>query len=341
MTRLPAEWEAQSAILLTWPNPDGDFAASPDAFDRVCRCFEQLTLSIARYQPVRISVGSDSEHTRLKSWLAAQSLAHAVTLYRLPSNDVWARDHSPIGVYRDGQTQLLKFGFDGWGGKYPADKDNALAPQLAAQGAFGNTPLVPVDLVLEGGAIDSDGQGTLLATRSSVLDPRRNPARSVQDIEQCLLEAFGLQRILWLDHGALQGDDTDGHIDTLARFVSADSIVYQAAGDADDVNREELERMADELRALRTLDGRPYRLIALPWAGVHRNEDGDDLPASYANFLILNGAVLMPTYGSPADAVALDALRGALPEHDIVGVDCQALIRQYGSLHCVTMNLPA
>ena len=341
MVRLPAEWEAQSAILLTWPNPDGDFAASPDAFDQVCRCFEQLTLSIARYQPVCISVGSDSEHTRLKSWLAAQSLAHAVTLYRLPSNDVWARDHSPIGVYRDGQTQLLKFGFDGWGGKYPSDKDNALAPQLAAQGAFGNTPLVPVDLVLEGGAIDSDGQGTLLATRSSVLDPKRNPARTAQELQHQLLEVFGLKRILWLDHGALKGDDTDGHIDTLARFVSPDTIIYQAAGDEHDVNRDELERMAAELRQLRTLDGRPYQLLALPWAGPHRDEQGHDLPASYANFLILNEAVLMPTYGCEADAQALAVMRQALPQRQIVGVDCQALIRQYGSLHCVTMNLPA
>ncbi len=341
MIRLPAEWEAQSAILLTWPNPDGDFAASADAFAQVCRCFESLALAIAAYQPVRITVGSDAEHIRLSAWLQQQNLAHEITLYRLPSNDVWARDHSPIGVYRDGQPTLLKFGFDGWGGKYPADKDNALAPQLAALGAFGDVPLSPVDLVLEGGAIDSDGQGTLMATRSSALDPRRNPTLSAHDIEQRLLEAFGLQRILWLNHGALKGDDTDGHIDTLARFVSPDTIVYQAAGDETDINRDELNLMADELRALRTLDGQPYRLMALPWAGIHRNEAGDDLPASYANFLILNGAVLMPTYGSEADEQALAVMREAMPSRHIVAVDCQALIRQYGSLHCVTMNLPA
>ena len=341
MVRLPAEWEAQSAILLTWPNPDGDFAESPQSFAEVCRCFEALVCNIAQFQPVRVTLGNDAEYARVHAWLSTQSLPYAVTLYRLPSNDVWARDHSPIGIHRDGQAALLKFGFDGWGGKYPAEHDNALAEQLATLGAFGQLPLNSVDMVLEGGAIESDGQGTLLATRSSVLDPRRNPGRTPQDLQQQLLESFGLQRILWLDHGALKGDDTDGHIDTLARFVSPDTIVYQAAGDEHDVNRDELERMADELRRLRTLDGRPYQLLALPWAGLHRDEQGHDLPASYANFLILNEAVLMPTYGCEADAQALAVMRQALPQRQIIGVDCQALIRQYGSLHCVTMNLPA
>lgn len=341
MVRLPAEWEAQSAILLTWPNPDGDFSASPESYAEVCRCFEALVCNIARFQPVRITFGNDTEHTRVQAWLNTQSLPHPVTLYRLPSDDVWARDHSPIGVYRDGRAALLKFGFDGWGGKYPAARDNALAPQLAALGAFGELPLSSVDMVLEGGAIESDGQGTLLATRSSVLDPKRNPQRSTHELQQQLIEVFGLQRILWLDHGALKGDDTDGHIDTLARFVSPDTIVYQAAGGDLDVNREELTRMAEELHQLRTLDGQPYRLLPLPWAGLHRDEQGNDLPASYANFLILNQAVLIPTYGSEADAQALAVMRQAMPQHQIIGVDCQALIRQYGSLHCVTMNLPA
>ena len=235
----------------------------------------------------------------------------------------------------------MDFRFDGWGGKFPASRDNALSRALQQQSAFRERPLKSIALTLEGGAIDSNGQGLLLATRSSVLCPKRNPDLSAQAIEQRLKQELGLQHILWLEHGHLAGDDTDGHIDTLARFISSDSIVYQAAGDQRDVNRQQLVAMQHELESLQMPNGERFNLSALPWPGCHLDDEGNPLPASYANFLIINNAVLMPCYGVAQDSQAKAVLQQAFPARDIIGVDCQALIRQYGSLHCVTMNIPA
>lgn len=340
-TRLPAEWEPQAAVMLTWPRADGAFASDAANWAGTQRCFEQILSQIARFQPVIVSACTGAEHARLLAWLAQHTFNHPVTLHALPSDDVWARDHGPIGVYHNGKPRLLKFGFDGWGGKYPAQRDNALSAQLGVLGAFGSHPLHPVDLVLEGGAIDSDGAGSVLATRSSILDPRRNPGWTRAQIEARLLQVFGLQRIMWLEQGHLAGDDTDGHIDTLVRFANPHTLLYQASGGAQDINHASLTAMAKELAGLRQSNGQPYHLLALPWPGQHRNDAGEPLPASYANFLILNHAVLLPTYGVSQDEQAIAVLQQAFPQREIVPIDCQALIRQYGSLHCVTMNLPA
>lgn len=334
---LPAEWAPQCCIQLTWPRADGDFARW---FARVEACFVALASAITRYQPLLIAVPGDIEGVRARL-LAAGVPAERLQLVAVQANDVWARDHGPITVWRDGQRVHLDFTFNGWGGKFDARLDNTVTRQLAAAGVL-PAAVESLDFVLEGGGIESDGQGTLMTTERCLLAPTRNPKLSRNVIEQKLAHWFGLNRILWLKHGDLLGDDTDGHIDTLARFCDPQTIAYQACEDINDPHHEDLAAMAAELRAFKQANGLPYRLIPLPMAPAIVDEDGRRLPAGYANFLILNGAVLVPTYGdAERDAAALAALAPAFPGRDIVGVDCVALIHQYGSLHCVTMQIPS
>jgi agmatine/peptidylarginine deiminase len=229
--------------------------------------------------------------------------------------------------------------FDGWGRKFDAALDTRINRALYAQKVFGDADMRCHTLVLEGGALETDGAGTLLATRSSVLDPVRNPDWSERRIEDHLRRYLGIRRFLWLDHGGLIGDDTDAHVDVLARFTDPDTIVYSAApeGDAD---HPALSAMLQQLRDFRASDGTPYRLHALPFPGVHRDDDGRRLPASYANFLITNQSVLVPVYGVAADAEAISLLQARFPERAIKAIDCRTIIKQNGSLHCLTMQFP-
>ena len=338
--RFPAEWAPQDGVLLTWPNDRGDWAPYLEQVEPV---FVDIARAVALRERLIIS-GYDAAHCaaideRLRS---ASVDMDRVTLYPVPANDTWARDHGPIGIYSgagQAQARLLDFVFNGWGGKYPAELDNAITPRLARAGAFAAEPIA-VDLVLEGGGIETDGAGTLLTTTSCLLAPTRNPHVSQAQLEAQLRELLGVDRILWLTQGHLEGDDTDGHIDTLARFCSEDVIAYQGCDDADDAHYPALGAMAEQLRAFTRRDGRPYELVELPWPSAKYSSDGRRLPATYANFLIINGAVLVPIYNDPADAAALAALRTAFPEREVVAIDCSALILQYGSLHCVTMQLP-
>lgn len=333
----PAEWAPQDAVQLTWPNDRGDWAPYLTQVEPV---FITIAREVARRERLIISC-YDTRHCtavaeRLQS--AAVNLDN-VELFPIPSNDTWARDHGPITVYADQQPQLLDFIFNGWGGKYPAEQDTQITSRLIAAGAF-SAGHQPVALVLEGGGIETDGAGTLLTTTSCLLAPTRNPHFNQAQLEGRLSELLGLDRFLWLHNGHLAGDDTDGHIDTLARFCNPDTIVYQGCNDPQDEHYTTLNAMAAELRALRTRDGNPYRLVELPWPQPKRNNEGQRLPGTYANFLIINGAVLVPTYQDPADAAALETLQDCFPDREIVGIDCSALILQYGSLHCVTMQLP-
>jgi len=335
--RLPAEWEPQSGVLITWPHAQTDWASRLHAVEPV---FAAIGATIARHESLLV-VCQDADHR-------AQVLSHLteagadldrVQLGIAPADDTWARDHGPITVLEDGQPLLLDFVFNGWGGKFPADQDNLLTRNLAAQGRFGTVPVQEIDLVLEGGSIESDGAGTILTTRQCLLTPTRNPGLSEEAIEQRLREHLGAARVLWLSHGHLEGDDTDGHIDTLARFCDASTIAHVNCEDPRDSQHAELARMAEELRQLRTAEGEPYHLIPLPLpAPVFA--DGQRLPATYANFLVINDAVLVPVYEDPADAVALDRLGAAFPGRTVVGIDCRELIHQGGSLHCLTMQFP-
>ncbi|MES0872445.1 agmatine deiminase family protein [Sinimarinibacterium thermocellulolyticum] len=334
-TVLPAEWAPQSAVQLTWPRPDGDFAR---AFDAVERTFIAIAVAIAQREPLIIACGPGAEDLR-RRLIGAGAPAMNLRLYEVPANDVWARDHGPITVFRDARPLHLDFVFNGWGGKFEASLDNRITQRLAELGAW-PAPVESLDFVLEGGGIESDGLGTLLTTERCLLAPTRNPQFDKAQIETKLKSWFGLQRVLWLRHGDLIGDDTDGHIDTLARFCNERTIAYQACEDRDDAHYDELKAMEAELQALRTLDGAPYRLVPLPLPRAIHDDEGRRLPAGYANFLILNGAVLVPTYGdADSDARALARLRPCFPGREVVGIDCRPLIAQYGSLHCVTMQI--
>jgi agmatine deiminase len=254
------------------------------------------------------------------------------------SNDTWARDHGPISVVENGQPRLLDFIFNGWGNKFEAELDNQLTPALNDLSAFHDTPVEHVEMVLEGGGIETDGRGTLLTTTSCQLSPMRNPNLSQPEIERTLQQAFGVEHFLWLHNGHLEGDDTDSHIDTLARFAGPTTLVHVACDDPNDSHYPGLKAMEEELQGFRQANGEAYSLVPLPWPAAKYDTDGKRLPASYANYLIINGAVLVPTYRDPADEAALATLQRCYPQHQVIGIDCLPLIHQYGSLHCVTMN---
>lgn len=334
---LPAEWAPQSAVQLTWPRAEGDFA---EHFDAVEKTFIAIAVAISRFQNVLIGYGLDTATLKARL-LGAGAKAEQIKIVAVKSNDVWARDHGPITVFRDGRPVHLDFVFNGWGGKFEAGLDNQITRALAAQGVW-KAPVETLDFVLEGGGIESDGLGTLLTTERCLLASTRNPQFSKAQIEQKLKDWFGLNRVLWLTHGDLIGDDTDGHIDTIARFCDAQTIAYQACDDRSDAHYADLKAMERELQALRQGNGQPYTLVPLPLPAAIFDEDGKRLPAGYPNFLILNGAVLVPLYGDATnDAVALERLRPCFPDREVIGIDCRALIQQYGSLHCVTMQIPS
>jgi agmatine deiminase len=255
-------------------------------------------------------------------------------------NDTWTRDYGPLSVEEAGTKKLLDFTFDGWGGKFDAALDNRVNRELARRGYFGTTPLETVDFVLEGGSIETDGAGTVLTTSRCLCNPNRNGGLGKEEAEAKLREYLGARRVLWLDHGYLAGDDTDSHIDTLARFVAPDAIAYVRCDDPADEHYDELKKMEEELRGLRQSDGTPYRLIPLPMAPARYDDKGRRLPATYANFLIINRALLYPAYGD----LKLDRSIGAIfrelfPDREIIPIPSSTLITQGGSLHCSTMQI--
>lgn len=330
--RLPAEWEPQSAVQLTLPHKETDWA---DALDIVMPCFVQVAESISRFQKVLVVCRDTANGKKLLKNAVPQNLIFA----ECDSNDTWARDHGGITVLEEGKPVVLDFVFNGWGLKFPADKDNLITGCLYNKGVF-SAACQHGGIVLEGGAIESDGQGTLLTTSECLLSPNRNPHLDQQQIEDHLKKSFGLDRILWLHHGYLAGDDTDSHIDTLARFCDPDTIAYVRCTDPADEHFGALQQMESELKAFRKKDGTPYRLVALPWPDACYDEQGERLPATYANFLIINGAVLVPVYGVEQDDEAVGIMHLLFPGRKIIPVDCRALILQHGSLHCITMQYP-
>lgn len=334
---LPAEWAPQDGVLLVWP-PSGSPWAASGALAEVEATFARLVATISRYEQVLLVV---PEVARVRALLvAAGAELAAVTLLDAPADDCWARDLGPITVRRDGRPTLLDFTFNGWGGKYRAVRDNALTRLLHARRAFGATPLTTVDLVLEGGSIESDGAGTILTTAACLLTPTRNPQLDRAGVVAALRTWLGAMRVLLLEHGWLSGDDTDAHVDMLARFAPGDVILHATCPDAADEHHPHLTALAAELATLRTIAGAPYRLLPLPIPAAKYDAAGQRLPGSYANFLVINGAVLVPTYRDAADAPALATIARAFPGRAVIGLDCLPLIHQFGSLHCVTMQLP-
>ena len=335
--RLPAEWEKQGFVQLTWPHKDSLWYE----VEKVQACYTEIARTILRYEPL-VVVGRDI--AEIQADLARNGLTDqaGIRFYEAPINDTWARDHGAISVYGDqGEKCILDFVFNGWGLKFAADLDNQITRAMVRAGAF--APDVRYQdmrpFVLEGGSIDTDGAGTLLTTSECLGSLNRNEYLTRQEIEEKLKHAFGLQRILWLDHGGIAGDDTDSHVDILARFCGPDTIAYTSCDDEADENCVALKAMEEQLRTFRTLDGKPYRLIPLPLPDALYLDDYR-LPGSYANFLIVNGAVLMPGACSPKDEVAAAQLKLAFPDRDVVVIDCRPLLSGHGGLHCITMQYP-
>lgn len=332
--RLPAEWEEQDGILLSWPHEESDWQPVLHLVEPV---FAEIIAAISGYERVLLTVpavGAAEELLR-----RAGAAMERITFVEIPTNDTWARDFGPITVLENGSPLLLDFGFNGWGLKFASDHDNLVTGRLCTNGLFAAQRRV-VGMILEGGSIESDGRGTILTTGECLLSPNRNPHLGKEDIERFFAEQFGSDRLLWLESGYLTGDDTDSHIDTLARLCPDDTILYVACNDPEDEHYGALCAMKSELESFRTDKGTPFRIIPLPWPSPCFDGEGNRLPATYANFLVINGAVLVPTYNDRNDAAALAAVRSAFPDRRVIGIDCRPLVLQHGSLHCITMQLP-
>ncbi|HKR77763.1 MAG TPA: agmatine deiminase family protein [Rhodanobacter sp.] len=335
--RLPAEWEPQAAVLIAWPHAGTDWA---ERLAEVETTYMALAAAVVRFQRLIVVVADAEVRAHAEALLREAGVnLERIRFIELPYDDTWLRDSGPITLKAgDGRFLLADFRFTGWGGKFGAEQDDALTAGLVEAGVFGQTGHRRIDWALEGGGIESDGAGTVLTTWKCL--HQRHPEQSREAMDAILMDSLHAGRILWLDHGYLEGDDTDAHIDTLARFAPGERIVYQACDDAGDKHHDELARMGDELAALRTVDGRPYQLHPLPWAQPIIDE-GRRLAASYANYLIVDGAVLVPAYGDAADDEAARIIGSAHPGRVVVQVPCRPLIWQNGSLHCITMQLPA
>ena len=330
-TRLPAEWEPQDAVLIAWPHAGTDWAPTLAEAEAV---FLNIAEAITRFETLIIATPEpDAVQNKLKH-------LNRVLIVEAETNDTWARDFGPVTIYENGSPVLLDFTFTGWGGKFEAALDNQITAKLHAAGVFGKTPLRKVDLILEGGSIESDGEGTLLTTSECLLNPNRNAELSKAQLEETLAEKLGAKSFQWLENGWLAGDDTDAHIDTLARLCPDNTILYVQCTDPADEHFEIFQRLENELKNFQGLEKTPVRLLPLPWPAAKFDADGDRLPATYANYLVINGAVLVPTYNDPADFQALETVKKAFPDREIIGVDCSTLILQHGSLHCVTMQIP-
>lgn len=331
---LPAEWALQSGIQLTWPHAGTDWAYM---LSEVQECFVNIASEIARREILLIVTPEPEE---VKKQIVGRVNMDNVRFLECETNDTWARDHGAITMTDTDGPSLLDFTFNGWGLKFASDKDNCITRRAVEAGVLKGQYINRLGFVLEGGSIESDGQGTLLTTSECLLSPNRNGQLNKVEIEEFLRSTFHLERVLWLDYGYLAGDDTDSHIDTLARFCSPDTIAYVQCCDKEDEHYEALRQMEEQLKSFRTLNGEPYRLLPLPMADKIE-VDGERLPATYANFLIMNEAVLYPTYCQPEnDLRAREVLQQAFPRYEIIGIDCRALIKQHGSLHCVTMQYP-
>ncbi len=347
---LPSEWHEQEFVQLTWPHEQTDWAP---ILDQVTPCFLRMAAEISKRQKLIILAqypAQVSSQIHTCSQFTPEAMQR-ITILPCQNNDTWARDHAFIScLHHDGihtTRILLDYQFNGWGMKFPANLDNQLNKNLYTHlSPQHNRYVSKLDFVLEGGSIESDGKGTILTTTSCLLAPNRNDTYTPAQIEERLRRDLNAQRILWLHNGLLEGDDTDGHIDTLARFCPDDTIAYVRCDDPNDPHYQELQLMQQQLHSFRTATGQPYRLVPLPMAPQFYEQSNDGtttrLPSTYANFLIINQAVLYPTYQHPhLDKLAAEALQTCFPKRQIVGIDSLALIRQHGSLHCSAMQYPS
>ena len=335
MKRMIAEWEKQRAVLISFPHEETDWHNTDNDADLEASLspFIRIAQAIAYGQAVYIIC---KDKTKISDMFCS---TRNMTFVEIPTNDTWIRDYGYISIEEDEQVKLLDFIFDGWGKKFEASLDNSVNQTLHRKGYLGVTPLESIDYVLEGGSIESDGEGTILTTSTCLCNPNRNGGSSKDKVEKKLQTTLGAERILWLDHGYLAGDDTDSHIDTLARFVNTETIVYLKCNDKKDEHYETLQKMEDQLKSFKTKEGNPYTLIALPMTNAIYDKEGKRLPATYANFLITNDALIYPTYADAKDKEVHEIFKALFPNKEIIPINCLKLIEQGGSLHCSTMQV--
>ena len=332
---LPAEWEMSGAVLVAWPPPDTDWAYM---LPEVQQCVREMIRAMLPWTPVIVAC-PDPDAAREE---LSELLCGSLSFFKTPTNDTWTRDYGPISVKNPstGQYSILDFRFNGWGLKFAACHDNLVVGRMCSEGLLTAERVNCQDFVLEGGGIESDGAGLLMTTAECQLSPNRNPVLTKSCINERLLRYFGGEKVIWLHHGYLAGDDTDSHIDTLARFAPGNSSVYVGCDDPSDEHFSELQAMESELKEARNLNDEPFNLIRLPLPDPIYDEDGDRLPATYANFLALPNAVFLPTYGHPRKDLMARQMLQIVFDVPVIEVDCRPLIRQHGSFHCMTMQMP-
>jgi agmatine deiminase len=329
--RMPAEWHPHASTWMAWPHDDAQWVGM---LEPVRRDFARLVTAVAREEAVDLLVADAASAADARRRLGSAD----VRLHEVPHQDLWLRDSGPIFVVRDGEVALTDWEFNGWGGKYPASLDNEI-PAAVARLIGGVTPFRS-GLVLEGGSIEVNGAGLALATRQCLLSPTRNPGLDERGIEEALRDLLGITRVIWLDKG-LEGDHTDGHIDTITRFAGETTIVTSVTADRDDPNHETLAANLEVLRAARTDQGEPFTIVELPAPEGRMEFEGERLPLTYANFYITNDAVIVPLYGRREDRPALEVIEGVFPALEVIGLQARALITGGGAFHCVTQQQPA
>lgn len=332
---LVPEWHPCRAVIVTWPPEDSDWAFM---IDEIRKAYLPLIKALSEHS--RVILLADDHLSVSESLSAAGLSVDNIEIVEVPLNDTWVRDYGPLTLSDGEKLAYADFKFNAWGLKFAADKDNLvtrrLFPHHLPEGLYINNQ----NFVLEGGAVEYDGDGTLLTTARCQLSPNRNARYQASEIVEVLCNALGVDNVIMLRYGAIEGDDTDSHIDTLARFAPGNMIIYQSCDEKDYSCYVELKEMEEELRGLRNARGGSYRLCALPWPkAIYR--DGERLPATYANYLPVNDAVLVPQYGDDkADKLAIRQIAECYPDKEIIGIDCSSFLVQHGSLHCATMQIP-
>lgn len=332
--RMPAEWEPHEATWLSWPRRDG--ISFPGAYNDVLPALVAMVDALCESELVRINVDSESQEKEIRRIL--HDTDH-VQFFPIPTNEPWCRDHGPVFITRRETPRLavVDWDYNAWGGKYPPfDLDEVVPTKIAS---YFSLPVFYPRLVMEGGSIDLNGSGTLLTTTSCLLNPNRNPTRSKEQIEQALRDFLGVRNILWLGDG-IEGDDTDGHVDDITRFVDRTTVVTAVEEDPSDPNHEPLAANLERLQNMRVEDGTPIKVVKLPMP-PRVEKEGQRLPASYANFYIANNVVLLPIFDSPKDEQAADVLQRYFPTRRIVPINCRDLVWGLGAFHCLTQQQPA
>jgi agmatine deiminase len=333
--RMPAEWEPHAATWLSWPRRET--ISFPNTFDRVMPTFRRMVAALIEAEPVCINVCNGAHEAEARAVLDGLPLER-VTFYRIPSNEPWCRDHGPIFIKRAAEPKLaiVDWGHNAWGGKYPPFDLDDVVPTRIAEAL--DLPVFDGGMILEGGSIEVNGAGALLTTEACLLNPNRNPQLTRAQIEKRLRDFLGVDEILWLGDG-IEGDDTDGHVDDLTRFVTERKVVTVVEENRDDPNFEPLQQNLARLREMR-VNGRPLDVVTLPMP-ARLERDGQRLPASYANYYITNTSILLPTYSDPNDEIVRTTLQQLFPTRKIVGIDCRELIWGLGAFHCLTQQQPA